>query len=123
METFNVKPSLDLECLIDLIEKLSDDVGNEKMSALNKSLLVGSIFDLIDKKYLDELKKSSDLMTRLRLPVCSESKESVEFERVDNCVYLIETDEKIEDSEYDENLMCKIKSCQEKGKINIFILF
>ena len=114
-EIFGVKASLDLECLIDLIEKLSNDISNEKMDLFKKSLLIGSIFDLIDKKYLDELKKSSELMSRLRLPVCSESNEQVEFERVDNCVYLIETDEII-DTEHDENLLCKIKSCQEKGK-------
>ena len=114
-ETFGVKASLDLECLIVLIDKLSNDVSNEKMDLFKKSLLIGSIFDLIDKKYLDELKQSSELMTRLRLPVCSESNELVEFERVDNCVYLIETDEKI-DTEYDEDLLCKIKSSKEKGK-------
>lgn len=112
---FGVYEELEIVCLLDLLEKIRDDVtgdDDEKMSETKKITLVNLIFGLIETTYLDELVESDELRSRLLLPVRADR--GVEFERPGKCVYLMETEE----SEGvvgsgDEDF--KVKSCKQKG--------
>lgn len=117
LKCFGVKEELDLECVLDLLEKISKDVTNKKMSQLKKTILVASIFKFVENKYLEELAKSKELRSRLLLPVISDSNKGIEFEKPENCVYLIEADDH-ESSDTVEDY--KLESCKEKGKISEF---
>lgn len=116
-EVFGVRKSLDLECLIDLLRLLNEDKNNQKMTTLNKWSLIGSIFSVIDKsdEFLNQLANSPELQTRLMIPISSNSKDRLEFESVDKCVYLVETDDDPA-ADFQDEFELKVKDCAEKGK-------
>ncbi|RNA38507.1 hypothetical protein BpHYR1_016923 [Brachionus plicatilis] len=109
-KVFGVVEKLNLVVLIDLLEKMKDDPKD--------SILIFSVYNLIEHKFQKELIESKDLNSKFLLPVLNLNN-NFEFEKIENCVYLVETDfqDTFNSNEivYDEILSQKIDLLSQKG--------
>ena len=112
---FGVVEQLNLDLLIDLLEKIKKNPCNENTK---NSILIFSVYNLIEQKFQQELVDSKELHSKFILPVLNQNN-NVEFENIGKCVYLVETElyDQANSSEivYDEMLSCKIDLLNQKG--------
>jgi sacsin len=128
LELFGIANKFELTDIIRLLEQIKERNNTSstvsQTELFKQNTLIRSIYDLLDKNYLEELSNDLELKKKLLMPIIDDAdlKEDnrtyTKFAYLEQCVYLVEQDEEksfLENSTIQCSLVDSLKACRDKG--------